>query len=106
MEFRHDVYPYTIEELLDRYAQFNQRTKRRIRENFDRHFKLPAENDVFIRVMNQRLAMNMYEYQFLVVAIRQNYEFWNGMEALKNADPRSCIGLSISWFYKKTPPTC
>ena len=78
-----------FEVLVSQYKALNRRTKERIRQRFNEHFKLSDGDTTFLRLMNERLHVCYDEYAFLINIIPQHYQFENNRK--KAADAQSAF---------------
>lgn len=66
----------TISELIEMFRVLNQRTKNRVRREFNEQFGYSESDTTFQRLMERRLFLCYDEYFFLVNTITLHYEFY------------------------------
>ncbi|MBB3840743.1 hypothetical protein FHS57_004763 [Runella defluvii] len=66
----------TISELIEKFRVLNQRTKNRVRREFNDKFGYSDSDTTFQRLMERRLFLCYDEYLFLVDTILLHYDFY------------------------------
>ncbi|WP_028525623.1 hypothetical protein [Runella limosa] len=66
----------SIVELIEMFRVLNQRTKNRVRREFNQKYNYSESDTTFQRLMERRLLLCYDEYFFLVEIITQHHEFY------------------------------